>query len=214
MSQLTWGLMAAGVAGALIYGLFFLQRPPSALRTLSKIMLAAGLSLAARFADAPGFLALAFALCAVGDACMAGDPKRWLSPGIAVFLLGHLLLVVLFVEIGEPRLLLEPLRAAGAAAAVAWSGWLLFVLWPKLGALKPAGAAYALALLATVVSALTLGTNFAWAILGAVLFLASDSILALRLFRYEGAPHRLWDHLIWWLYAGAIFTIGWAFLHG
>ena len=138
-----------------------------------------------------------------------------LTPGIVVFLVAHLVLTALFFEIGDVhRLTTELWRTAGVAVAVVWTGALLAHLWPRMGAMRPAGAAYAATLLATVVSALTLAPNFAWATVGAVLFLSSDSILAVRLFRHEGAPHRLWDHLVWWLYAGAIGLIVWGFLHG
>ena len=215
MSQTTRAFLAIGSAGALVYGLVFLQRPPSFWRTLSKVLLAACLSLAARFADAPGFLALGLALCAVGDALLSRDPGRWLTPGIIVFLLAHLILVAFFIEIGDAhRLIGEPWRALLAAVAMAACVGLLVVLWPKLGPMKAPATAYALSLLATVLSALTLPLDFAWAILGAWLFLASDAILSVRVFRYENASSRLWDHLVWWLYAAAISTIGWAFLHG
>ena len=215
MSQTTWGLLAVGVAGALVYGLAFLQRPPSLWRTLSKLLLATCLSLAARFADAPGFLALGLALCAVGDALLSRDPGKWLTPGIVVFLLAHLILTAFFIEIGDPhRLIAELWRTSLAAIALGVCAGLLVLLWPKLGAMRAPATAYALALLATVLAALTLPLDFAWAILGAWLFLASDCILSVRLFRFENTPSRLWDHLVWWLYAGAIFTIAWAFLHG
>ncbi len=214
MNPVLLGGFGLAGAAALTYGLVFLQRPPSLPRTATKALFAASLAVTARLTDAPAFLGVGLALCAVGDACLAGDPKRWLPPGIVVFLLAHLMLSVLFVEIGDAHRLAEPLRAAGAGLALLWSGGLLALLWPRMGPLRPAGAAYAALLLATVVSALTLGANYGWAILGAVLFLASDSILAVRLFRHEGAPSRLWDNLVWWLYAGAVGLIAFAFLHG
>lgn len=215
MSRLDVGLFAAAGSAALVYGVVFLQRPPSLPRTLTKAAGAASLAVAARFSDAPGLLPLGLALCAVGDACLAGDPKTWLPAGIVVFLVAHLALVALFLEIGAlGALTAEPWRAGVVAVAAIWCVGLVVHLWSKFGPLKAAGIAYALALLTTVASALTLPVGFHWAMAGAGLFLASDSILAVRLFRYEAAPHRLWDHLVWWLYAGAIGLIAWSFLHG
>ena len=215
MSPLTQVFLGVGAICALVYGIAFLQAAPSFLRTVSKAGLGASLALAARFADAPNLLALGFALCAVGDACLARDPKRWLQPGIVVFLIAHLVLTALFFEIGDAhRLLTDPWRMAGVAVAVLWMGALLAWLWPRMGSMRPAGVAYAATLLATVVAGLTLAPNYAWVTGGTVLFLSSDSILAVRLFRHEGTPHRLWDSLLWWLYAGALGLIGWGFLHG
>lgn len=215
MSRLDVGLFAAAGLAALVYGLVFLQRSPSLPRTLLKAAGATCLALAARFSDAPNLLALAFGLCAVGDALLAGEPKRWLPAGIIVFLIAHLAFIALFLEIGSVPLLTQALwRVAGAmAVAVACVGLLVF-LWPKLGTFRAAGTAYAAALLATVVSALTLPVGFHWAIAGAFAFLGSDAILAVRLFRHEARPSALWDHLVWWLYAGAIGCIAWSFLHG
>lgn len=212
---MTLALLGVGAVGALTYGLVFLQRPPSLWRTTSKLLLAGCLALAARFADAPSLLALGLALCAAGDGLLAGDPKRLLTPGIAVFLLAHLVLTALFLEIGDlHRLATHLVDGAAALLGAAWCMAFLVRLWPGLGARKAPAAAYALALAATLVAAMTLAPEFRLAKLGAVLFVASDSILALRLFRYAGAPSRLWDHLVWWLYAAAITAIAWAFLHG
>ncbi|CAN5299090.1 lysoplasmalogenase [soil metagenome] len=212
MSQASWAFFAVGSVCALTYGLLFLQAQPSLWRTLSKAGLGACLALAARFADAPNFLALGLALCAVGDACLARDPKRWLQPGIVVFLVAHLVLTALFSEIGDVHRLLS--QWGPVLVVVGLSGQLLGYLWPRMGPMRPAGVAYAVTLAATVISSLTLPVNFGWVPLGALLFFASDAILAIRLFRFEGAPHRLWDHLVWWLYAGAIALIAWGFLHG
>lgn len=214
MSQTTLAFFGVSLLAALAYGAVFLQRPPSLLRIGVKVVFAAALALAARFADAPPLLALALGLCAAGDGLLAGE-ARLLAGGIVAFLVAHVAFIGLFLEIGSPASVWrEWWRAAAIVGAAAWCGWLLRHLWPSLGALKAAGAAYALALLATVASALTLPLNFAWAIAGAALFLASDSILAIRLFRHEARPDLLWDHLVWWLYVAAIGSIAWSFLHG
>jgi uncharacterized membrane protein YhhN len=40
-------------------------------------------------------LAIALAFCTLGDAFLAGDPKRWLPFGLAAFLTGHVIYVPL-----------------------------------------------------------------------------------------------------------------------
>lgn len=88
-----WG--AAGLCAAL-YGLVLVQRPPSFPRTLVKTVAVGALAVLAYLEGGGSSLAIALALCAVGDAFLAGDPKRWLPFGLAAFLAGHVVYVLLF----------------------------------------------------------------------------------------------------------------------
>ncbi len=212
MTPAQTGFAVASVATAL-YGFLLLPRRPEWRRTTVKAAAVGALAVAARLADAPPLLALALALSAVGDAALAIDPRRTLPAGLTAFLLAHVTYVALFCELGSPHALLtEPWRLAWAVAALVAAGALLRVLWPGLGALKAAVSAYALAIAAMTAAALTLELSFWPAMLGAALFMTSDAILALRLFRYEGRPHALADQAVWWLYAAAQGMIAWAFL--
>jgi hypothetical protein len=75
---------AAGLCAAL-YGLALAGRPPSPPRTLVKTAATAALAALAYLQSAGPWLALALALCAIGDAFLAGDPRRWLPFGLAAF---------------------------------------------------------------------------------------------------------------------------------
>ena len=206
------GFAVAGVATAL-YGLLLLPQRPDWRRTVVKAAAVGALAVAARLADAPPLLALALALSAVGDAALAIHPTRTLPAGLTAFLLAHVTYVALFIELGTPALLLsQPWRLGGAIFALAAACALLRLLWPSLGALRAAVAAYAVAIAAMTAAALTLDLGFWPGMLGAALFMASDAILALRLFRYEGRPHLWADQAVWWLYAAAQGMIAWAFL--
>lgn len=204
---------------ALLYGLVFSSRQPSAIRTVVKTtavgilaLLAAAATLTAGTASLSWtILAVGFALCAIGDAFLAGDPKRWLPPGLVAFLLGHIAFIVLFAGAAETRTLGPAIYAAMAVVAVIGAGMLRW-LWPHLGPLRWPVVAYVVVIVVMVCEGLTHWShNIAWAF-GGLLFMASDAILAGQLFR--GAklpgPQRLTDWAIWFLYYGAqvAFLIG------
>ena len=200
----------AGLCAAL-YGLVLIQRPPSFPRTLVKTLAVAALSaLAYLEGDGPG-LAIALALCALGDAFLAGDPKRWLPFGLAAFLAGHLLYVLLFWRergpAGTAFWTVAPLIVMAAAVMLAR-------LWTSLGALKPAVVVYVLAIVAMVSTSLLL-PRLRWpATVGALAFMASDAILSFDLFKgakLAGSP-RLTAWAVWFLYFSGQAMITWGML--
>ncbi|HWU13406.1 MAG TPA: lysoplasmalogenase [Caulobacter sp.] len=200
----------AGLCAAL-YGLVLVQRPPSLLRTSIKTLAVGALSVLAYLeGDGPG-LAIALALCALGDAFLAGDPKRWLPFGLAAFLAGHLVYVLVFWRergpAGTPFWTVAPLVVLVAAILVA-------KLWRSLGALKPAVVLYVLAIVAMVSTSLLL-PRLRWpATVGALAFMVSDAILSFDLFkgaRLAGSP-RLTAWAVWFLYFGGQAMIAWGML--
>ncbi|NLP85876.1 lysoplasmalogenase [Microbacterium sp. CFH 90308] len=118
----------------------------------------------------------------------------WIGDGAAVFLpwlptvpmmllffgLAHLFYITLFWR----RLAVRRVPP-WAVVYAAWWGVLLAVLWPHLGGLVIAVAAYGLVLGGTAVAASRCHPLIAW---GGAFFLASDSILAFRLFLPEAMP--------------------------
>ncbi|TCS18110.1 lysoplasmalogenase [Caulobacter sp. BK020] len=200
----------AGLCAAL-YGLVLVQRPPSPPRTLVKTLAVGVLSVLAYLeGDGPG-LAIALALCALGDAFLAGDPKRGLPFGLAAFLAGHLVYVVLFWRergpLGTAFWTVAPLVLLAAAVMLAR-------LWTSLGALKPAVVVYGLAIAAMVSTSLLL-PHLRWpATVGALAFMASDAILSFDLFKgakLAGSP-RLTAWAVWFLYFGGQAMITWGML--
>ena len=201
---------ASAVAGA-GYA-FLLERSPSALRTAVKTLAVAALAALAYLRDAPTGLVVALVLSAVGDAFLAGDPKRWLPAGLGSFLVAHIAYVWLFLEDGGGRAALaaEPVRAAGVIMAFAAGVMMLAWLWRSLGALRPAVVVYALALSAMVAAAFTLPKFLMPAMAGAVMFMASDAILSAELFKQLRS--RLSSQAVWWLYYAAQASIAYAYL--
>jgi uncharacterized membrane protein YhhN len=203
-----WG--AAGIC-AILYGLVLVERPPSALRTLVKTAATGALAVLAYLQGGGPLLAVALALCAIGDAFLAGDPKRWLPFGLAAFLAGHLVYGLLFW------------RERGPAAAHFWvvaplvalaAGAMLARLWDALGPLKPAVIAYVLAIVAMVATSLLLPPLRWPATVGALAFMTSDAILSFDLFKGAklAGSTRLTAWAVWFLYFGGQALIAWGML--
>ena len=202
-------LWAVAIVCALLYGLVLVERPPSFSRTLVKTTATGALAVLAYLQGGGPLLAIALALCAIGDAFLAGDPKRWLPFGLAAFLAGHLAYVALF---WRERGAVDTPFLATAPLVVLAAGVMLWRLWPTLGALRPAVVAYVAAIVAMVTLGLLL-PHARWpATLGALAFMASDAILSFDLFKgakLAGSP-RITAWAVWFLYFGgqALITYG------
>lgn len=103
--------------------------------------------------------------------------------GLVSFLTAHLFYIALFYKLisGSPRN--RPLMYAGWALLAAYLGWFLYQLLPVAGALQIPVAVYALvigSMLALAMAGYSYWSKNAalWIICGAVLFVASDSLLA------------------------------------
>jgi uncharacterized membrane protein YhhN len=187
------GILWAAAAVALAY--LVLPRPYAgdvALKTSMCVLLA--------IAAARGKLklfALALLFSAAGDAFLAYDGERLFVPGLASFLATHVLYAVIFVlatkgtampmSIGR-KVTFVVLPAFAAAYSV--------VLWPNLGALAIPVLLYIAAIV--VMAMLSLRVRAIEVPLGAVLFMVSDSLIALEKFLWQAA----WvGPLVWITYA-------------
>jgi alkenylglycerophosphocholine/alkenylglycerophosphoethanolamine hydrolase len=140
----------------------------------------------------------------IGDGCLMFRGARAFAAGLGSFLLAHLLFIRAFA-LGVP-LSWPP---AWTAALVLYGAALLAWLLPRTGKLKWPVAGYCLVLLAMALAAAlrwqALGDRSAeLALYGALLFVASDSALALRQF---GGPYTGAQAVIlstYWLAIGSI----------
>ena len=155
-------------------------------------------------------VALALSLCGdvflmYGDGARSDD--RAFIAGLGSFLLAHLAFVVAFAHgLGAPTL------PGWLAAVVFYAGAMLFVLLPRAGALKLPVLVYCLVLAAMVFAAAarhaSLGdADSLRAVLGALLFMLSDSLLGWR--RFVGR-YRFAQAAILSTYWGAIGLIAWS----
>lgn len=208
------GTLVFSAAAALLY-LLIRDRAPSWRRTVVKAAAVALLALLAAMEDGPVLLMAALALSAAGDAFLAHEGERPFLGGLASFLFAHLAYVALFATAGGGAeiLLAQPWRAALPLLAAAASVVLLFRLLPAVGpALRLPVAAYVAAIVAMVVTAATVPAPVV--MLGAVLFLASDAILAIEKFLLApDSRHRVWaGPAVWVLYYLAQLAITLGFL--
>jgi alkenylglycerophosphocholine hydrolase len=147
---------------------------------------------------------LALVLSLVGDVCLMFKGDLWFAGGLGSFLVAHLFFIYAFlrgVALTWPPLWTALVALYGLGLGV----WLL----PRAGSLRLPVALYCLVLLGMVLgAALRLqqlgGRQAALALGGALLFMLSDSLLALRQF---GGPYRGAQALIlssYWLAIGLI----------
>ena len=201
------------ILAAAVYGFALLTKPVSGPRSLIKAGSVGSIAAVSFVLHGEWRLTLPLLLSAAGDAFLAGEPKRWLPFGLAAFLLAHLLYVALFahynlsltVLLEFPRWVLV-LCAVGAAIAI------LRALWGGLGRMREAVVIYVAVIVMMVAMAFTLPWTRSAAMIGAVLFMVSDAILAFRLFR-GGGPNMTADLAVWWFYWAAQALIARAFLH-
>lgn len=208
-----WALAALGVLAAIAYGAYFLSRPPTFTKALVKTVFMAAIAAALINAGTPAPLVLAVIASAFGDFFLAFD-KKWLLPfGILSFLIAQALYVVIFLALwffsGDNAPLLPRYVAMGAIIAAA----LGFLVWmaPKLGWMALAVVPYALAITGMGVAAMWLPWVGWPAMLGALLFLTSDFVLAAELFRLppDAPARRITGPIVWWTYAAAQVLIVW-----
>lgn len=147
-------------------------------------------------------LAFALALSSAGDVLLACGPRFFVS-GLAAFLCAHLVYVALFLRRGArpgpdfPRFVF---RLALLLYGLAFGAWLS----PSLGTLRLPVFAYIAAILAMVAAAHRANYRNRSVLLGALLFLLSDSLLGANRFK---TPIPLAGFLIWITYYAAQLAI-------
>lgn len=181
-----WCYREKGLAGLLV-------------KTGSVVLLAAW----AFLAGGPALLVAALAFSALGDAFLAGRAERWLLPGMAAFFLAHAAYVPLFWELGEGGWI-WPVKLGQAAlviGGVLFLRWLLPFVEPKM---RVPVILYTGVILMMGAAGIALPGAYWLATLGALMFIASDVILSLLLFRQpKDQPANIPASLgVWGLYFG------------
>lgn len=154
-------------------------------------------------------LAIALALSSAGDILLDLNPVRLFVFGLALFLLVHLLYVFLFMRNRHVPDSLPWTRAAIVILVAGYSGSIGAWLLPDLGGLMLPVAVYICAITAMVVTAVLVRFEERGVVWGAVLFLISDSLLAIDKFKAQ-VPYR--DYLVWATYYLGQYGIATGFL--
>lgn len=195
-----WPPLAAAACLAILYGFTLSRSPPGPAKLLLKISGMVILTGVALWAGAPLLLVAGLAACTVGDAFLAGKPERWLLPGMAAFFLSHVFYVALFWSTGQVSGELLNYLARGVLV-FAGAGY-VFWLSPSLGPMRLPVLAYSAVILVMGAAAIALPPGYGLVLLGALMFIASDAILANELFiRPPGeSPRWLPSVSLWNLY--------------
>lgn len=199
------GLAAASLLGFALY-LLLLERPASLMRTVAKTLSIAALAALTLAVGGPKLLALALVLSALGDAFLAHEGDVAFLGGLGSFLAAHIVYAVLFLSAGPG---LTGTALPGLLMVAAFALAMGFLMVRRAGPLAVPVAAYVLAIAAMGVGGVTLG---GLALIGVVLFMASDSILGSEKFLMtQNSPLlRLTRPAVWILYyAGQVLiTLG------
>lgn len=197
-------------AGAVLAYLPMTDKPPSALRSIVKTVPLAACAILAAGMGAPGLLVAGFALSALGDLALSRTGDRAFLLGLCAFAAAHVCYVVLFAGLVEVWLIWPVILLGLLALSTEW--WLA----PHTGELRWPVRIYVGLICAMGVAGFALPDGLRLASLGAALFMVSDIILAVQLFRLpqRGVRARWAGYVLWMLYAGGQGAILLAFLQG
>lgn len=145
-------------------------------------------------------LGLALLFSAAGDVLLAIERPNFFTYGLVAFLIAHLLYIVLFGRNLAPLADLNAMRWLGAAVVIAFAVIMGHWLKPALGAMTAPVLAYIAVITTMGVLAMLAGFPTWLVVAGALLFMASDSILAVNKFRVA-LPAA--GYLIWGTYYAA-----------
>lgn len=181
--------------------LWLTNRPPGHWRSVVKTLPLLLFALAAWRAGAPPFLVLGLFFGALGDLALSRDGRAAFLYGLGAFGLGHLMYVLLFSGLGAGPVW-DAFGRAPAAAVALLALALSSELWlaPHTGAMRWPVRGYVALIAAMGLTALALPAGYGAVVLGAGLFILSDVILSLRLFRMAGDdPRAVWAGRVLWV---------------
>lgn len=205
-----FGLLLVGLVAALIYAVVYCYRGPSTAKTLVKSVPLLSFALAGIATFAHPLVIIALVFSAIGDIALSRDGERPFLIGLIGFALAHVFYVLHFwgLSDGLQLSLSALLIMVFAASTEVW-------LTPHTGALRWPVRIYVLLISLMGLTALGLPA-MPLALIGALAFLASDTILSIQLFRMSDGSR--WQVpasvLLWVLYVGGQFAIlagaGWS----
>lgn len=154
-------------------------------------------------------LGMALAFSSLGDALLALDPERLFIKGLLAFLVAHLIYILLFVRNWARPLRPKRWQLALVAAVLIYSLLLSQWLAPSLGDFVGPVMFYVCVITVMAVSAILARVSTSWVYSGVILFLISDSILAVDKFK---GPAPLSGYFVWATYYLAQYGIAIGFL--
>jgi Predicted membrane protein len=154
-------------------------------------------------------LAGALLLSALGDVFLGLGGEQWFVYGLSSFLIAHVFYIALFVrQWPHPPAASAPRRVV-AALLIVFAAAMFAGLWPSLGEMKLPVAAYMCALTGMSLTATLADFRAWWVVIGAALFVLSDSLIAVGKFM---SPIAYSDYIIWATYYTAQVFIALGFI--
>lgn len=202
---LRFGLLALGLAAALIYGGFFCHRGPSRLKTLTKTIPMPAFAAALWISFGYPLVVTALLLSAIGDIALSRNGRSAFLIGLIGFAAAHVLYIVHFLSLSAG---VANLQWLAIVAVLLFALSTEFWLAPHTGDLRWPVRLYVLLIAGMGLSALGLDA-MPLALIGAFAFMASDMVLSVQLFRMSDASkwQRPASVTLWLLYVGAQFAI-------
>ena len=145
----------------------------------------------------------------LGDMFLALDANKLFVFGLGSFLIAHLLYVALFVRNWPKPLTASAAQKLLVALLILNSAAMFVWLRPSLGSLAAPVAAYLVAITAMGVAATLASLRTRWVVVGALLFILSDSLIAVDKFK---TPVEQREYLVWSTYYAAQLLIAAGFL--
>jgi uncharacterized membrane protein YhhN len=204
--KMTAILSTISLLTSLIYGLSFTFRPTSWTKTVLKAVPVLSLGLLSIVGDMHPALTAALLFGALGDVALSREGDRNFLIGLAAFLIGHLSYIALFTTSGAVgfNVSVGVWPVAPITLIILIGAWLYQRLYHQFGSLKVPVFVYVLVsiLLGAVALFQPLSSPYIWAIIGALLFIFSDILLAFDLFGdiQPRRSRRVTAGLLWFCY--------------
>ncbi len=170
-------LVGLSLIAAIWFGWRYCWQPPSIAKSIIKTASVAGLAIAGVALAAPPLLIAALALGAMGDFFLSRSGDRAFLAGLSAFALAHLAYIALLLQVGAsvsadlPSLIVVILGGVMAVLLFRTTGKLR---WPVVG--------YVAIIAAMGLLAVGLPAGYAFALLAALLFMLSDTVLGFEYF--------------------------------
>lgn len=176
-------LLLLSLVSAVVYFLALPWQPYQGQFLVKALIIAplAALPLVVKAAPRRGLLALALFASLIGDICLVFEGSAWFMRGLVAFLVTHLFYIYLFARRTRRPLRLSGRELLAVALLVLGAGTVVACLWPGLGAMRIPVLLYATAL--TTMNICGLLTRLPGLFIGTLLFLLSDALLGLMVFR-------------------------------
>lgn len=130
-----------------------------------------------------------------GDVFLGLNREDYFVFGLASFLIAHVFYIVLFIRSMPLRLIVSPPQKIGVGLLLAYGVGMVIWLLPSLGPLMIPVILYIAVIMTMGVCAILAGFKAPWVALGSILFILSDSVIAITKFKiaFAAGPYLIWS---------------------